>query len=51
MLAIDHTPSNLKPWQRRLAWTLIAALANPASILPLSLYSSAASARDTDIYV
>ena len=47
----DSTRNPLKPWQRRVAWTLIAALANPAAVLPLSLYSSVASARDTDIYL
>ena len=42
--------SNSKPWQRRVAWALIAALANPATVVPLSVYSSAAYARDTEIY-
>lgn len=51
MLTAEQTQSTCKPWQRRLAWTLIAALANPATVLPLSLYSAAASARDTDIYL
>lgn len=51
MLTPDSTRNPLKPWQRRVAWTLIAALANPAAVLPLSLYSSVASARDTDIYL
>jgi type IV pilus assembly protein PilY1 len=51
MLVTDQTQPALKPWQRRLAWTLIAALANPATVLPLSLYSSAVAARDTDIYL
>jgi len=40
-----------RPWRRRMAWTLVASLANPASVIPLSLYSSVASARDTDIYL
>ena len=51
MLVTDQTQPALKPWQRRVAWTLIAALANPATVLPLSLYSSAVAARDTDIYL
>lgn len=51
MLTPKPTQNPLRPWQRRVAWTLIAALANPLSVLPLSLYSGAASARDTDIYL
>lgn len=48
----DPSPATtLRPWQRRLAWTLVAALTNPASVLPFSFYSSVASARDTDIYL
>ncbi len=51
MRATNTTPEIAKPWQRRVAWALIASLANPATILPLSFYSSTASARDTDIYL
>ena len=43
--------SHLKPWQRRLSWSLIAALLNPAAVIPVSMYSSSATARDTDIYL
>jgi len=51
MLAIDQTGRTLEPWQRRVVWTLVAALANPATVLPLSLYTREAAARDTDIYL
>lgn len=51
MLAIDETGRTLEPWQRRVVWTLVAALANPATVLPLSLYTREAVARDTDIYL
>lgn len=46
----EHSMSR-KPWQRGLVWTLIAALANPAFTLPMAMYSTSASARDTDIYL
>lgn len=50
-------PNHLMPssvcrlWRRRVSWIVIASLVNPASVIPLSLYSSVVSARDTDIYL
>lgn len=37
--------------KRGLVWLLISAILNPAFTIPLSLYSGAAEARDTDIYL
>lgn len=37
--------------KRGIAWALITSLLNPAFMVPASLYSSTAQARDTDIYL
>lgn len=47
----EQVSSHHASWRNRLVWMLIVALLNPAAIVPMSLYSSSAVARDTDIYL